>query len=225
MMKDREIFEQMKDHYDLGTDEIEEREVTFTLDVDSITEVSYLAQDHNNEYIAAIYDKDGVLYTLNGGVVYQEGCYLVTDVAEDDRTFYPGAEVETLANTFVYTTDGGATWFAATAVTTGTGDAEVTIYYDVLGKEITDLSILDSLEPAVKIHTLEGTEVYAPASRVTMFQEGDGYLVIVYELSMAAYEQAELKEADNMYIYMVSGEQVNDSYLVRDTDGVLITND
>ena len=65
--KDRAVFNQMKDHYDLGTDEVEYRTVEEQLKVDNIQKVDYLAVDGNGVRLAAVYKTaDGDMLTMNG---------------------------------------------------------------------------------------------------------------------------------------------------------------
>ena len=86
--KDRSVFENIKAHYDLGTDEVTYRDVTEDIKVDGIQKVDYLATDRNGMHLAAIYTgTDGKLYTMNGGTVYDYGVYQTVD---GEKVFYPG---------------------------------------------------------------------------------------------------------------------------------------
>lgn len=222
MLRDRAVFEKMKEHYDLGTDKEDTRTVSFDITVDETYPVKYLAEDRNGMYIAAIYEQyGGELYTLAGGKVYRTGCYMTGN--DGKRTTYPGAVVSTPANFYVYSIDNGTTWYPVDAVQ----QPDMTYkYYDhITGNEVTDTSILASLEVAVQIDTVEGNSFCAPQSMVTVVEESDNMLMIVYDLSIDTYEDVDFETPSNTFVFKVSGDIMNTAYLVTDNGDVITTSD
>ena len=226
MMRERSVFESMKDYYDLGTDEIQSREITIDgLKVDSITPVSHIAVNASGMDLAAVYtEADGTLKTMNGGTVYQTGACVTA--ADGSKTYYPAATVETPADTYVYTQDGGETYLLATRTVDNTiPEAPVEKYFDAKGAEITDTEVLGTMAAAAIITKMDGKTVNAPADSTAEITKADAVLMFVYDLSTDIYEHAELKEAEDLYIYSVKGDIMDTSYLVTDKEGVLTTND
>ena len=222
MMRERSVFESMKDHYDLGTDEIKMRTISIDdLSISSITEVSHIASDAAGMGIAAIYtDTNNNLITMNGGTVYETGAKVDT---ADQTTFYPGATVTTPDNLFVYEKDGEykrATMEEDTSVV-----PSVKKYLDEDDVQITDQEIIDALKEAAVVTTIDSKTLYAPKDVVTALSKADGYVMIVYEQTTDIYENAAVKEVEDQYIYTVSGQIMDTSYLVTDKNGTLITND
>lgn len=216
MIRDRSVFDSIKDHYDLGTDAIETRPFTFQITVDTVIPVKYYATDKNGMQIAAVYeDTDGNLVTLNGGRVYQEGYYL--ELEDGKRRFYPGAVYNVLPDSYVYTWDGTVYYLVVK-------DADGS-YHDPSGAAVTEEGILDSLEPAASVVTPDQKVSYAPADALVEIKDTDGILMFVYELSVDSYEGAALCEVKDAYIYHVSGDMVDTDYLVTEKDGRLVTND
>ena len=218
--KDREVFESMKDYYDLGTDEVEYRTIAEKLDSVEITPVSHIAVDPNGVRLAAIYtDADGQLVTMNGGSVYQEAVGMIVD---GETTYYPEAVLTAHENQYIYIAEDG-TELILTKQTSAAGDQ----YVDEDGTVITDETILAALEPYVSMETGDGEVFDGPASMFEDISKEDGMLFIEYDLSMDIYEQAELRAAENTYIYRVSGQNImNTAYLVtEDAEGNLTTND
>lgn len=226
MMRERSVFESMKDYYDLGTDEIQSREIAIDgLKVDSITPVSHIAINAAGMNLAAVYtEADGTLKTMNGGTVYQTGACVTAE--DGSKTYYPAATVETPADTYVYTMDGGETYLLATKTVDNTvPETPVEKYFDAKGAEITDVEVLGTMAAAAIITKMDGETVNAPADSTAEITEADAVLMIVYDLSTDIYEHAELREAEDMYIYSVKGDIMDTSYLVTDKEGTLTTND
>ena len=225
-MRERAVFESMKDHYDLGTDEIKMRTVTIEgLEIDEVISVEKIAYDAQGMGIAAIVkDDEGSLVTMNGGHIYQSGVKVTG--ADGEEVIYPGA-VTFDDSWFVYEQDG--TYIPAKGkevplpkVVTDTTPVK---YYDLLGVEITDEKIIESLVEAVEVTLLNGSSIYVPKEQAVKIKDTDGLLMIVYEESTDFYEGAYVKDVTDTYIYTVAGNIMDTSYLVTEKDGVLVTND
>lgn len=220
MMREREVFNCIKDYYDLGTDAIEMRPVTVKgLKVSSVRPVDYVAMDRAGMGIAAIYmDADGQMATLSGGKAYQTG---VRKTEGKKEIYYPGAVSTAREGLYVYVLEGKAHAVLESLKETG----ERSAYYDLAGMEITDERILKSLKPGVEIMKADGTTEYALKEDVQAIRSEDGYLMIAYEHSVDVYEGAVLSESENQYVYTIAGTETDTSYLVTDRDGILTTND
>lgn len=223
MMRDRSVFESMKDHYDLGTDEITTRDITIdNLSVTEIIPVEYIAYDAAGMGIAALYtNSEGNLITMNGGLAYRTGVKLT--LADGTVKMLPGALVTTNPSLFVYEKDGA--YVPVTSLEVEEEGVMVTKYYLLSSEEVTDSSVIDALVSGAELTLTDGTKEYVPEAEATEISAGDGYLMIVYEKTTDIYEQAEVKEAENTYIYTVEGSIMDTSYLVTDTNGILMTND
>ena len=218
--KDRSVFENIKAHYDLGTDEVTYRDVTEDIKVDGIQKVDYLATDRNGMHLAAIYTgTDGKLYTMNGGTVYDYGVYQTVD---GEKVFYPGVTaVSQVSGKYVYTDGSGNATIYTEDTSTGTA-----VYKDENGNILTDAAVIAALEPYCSITDLNGNEVFGAESSFTTFDSTDKILNMVYDLRIDTYEEATLAAAANMSIYHVSGTKImNTDYLVTDNGGVLTTED
>ena len=222
--KDRAVFKKIKAHYDLGTDEVEYRDVTEDVTVEHIQKVDYLATDRNGMHLAAIYEgDDGLKYTMNGGIVYQTGAY---QTVNGEKMFYPlVSSIDTVDGKFVYTdADGKETIYTATVDST-TG---ATVYTDEDGNvldELTQADIIAALEPYCSITDMNGNVVYGKESSFVLFDESANILMMVYDLKIDTYEDASLTPVTNMSIYHVQGKKVSTDYLVTDENGVLTTED
>lgn len=227
--KERSVFESMKNYYDLGTDEVVYRTISYTLDSVEITPISYIAVDANGVRLAAVYedeDNNGQLTTMNGGLVYRNGVF-VTD--EDGKaSFYPNAELVTPANQFVYVEKDGSYTIYIYVPAAGKVSAH---YEDLNGKTLTNQTIIKALKPYAYIDVEnengEKKRIDGPVSMFREISENDTVLVIMYELSMDVYENATLKAVNDTFIYTVAGDKIaSTSYLVtRNANGDLITND
>ena len=226
MMRERSVFESMKDHYDLGTDEVKMREVTVEgLEISEIIPVSHITYDAQGMGIAAIYtDTSGQMLTMNGGAVYQSGAK--AELADGTEEIYPGAILETPADLYVYALSGEYVPVKAVEqASEGEGTEPVYKYFDLNNVEVIDEAIIKSLKAGASIMKLDGETVYALAESVTEITASDGLLIIVYEQTTDYYENAEVKAVTDTYIYTVAGNIMDTSYLVTDKDGVLTTND
>ena len=227
MMRERSVFESMKDHYDLGTDEVVMRDVVIDgLKISEIIPVSHIAYDKAGMGIAAIYtDENSMKVTMNGGLVYENGVRVT--LADGTEEIYPGAILETPTDLFVYALDGK--YLPVKAVeepVAGADPAEIIFkYFDLDDKEITDENILKSLKAGASITKLDGTTEYVPAEFVKEISSSDGFLMIVYENSTDYYENAALTAVTDTFIYTVKGNIMDTSYLVTEKDGILTTND
>ena len=218
--KDRAVFNQMKDHYDLGTDEVEYRTVEEQLKVDNIQKVDYLAVDGNGVRLAAVYKTaDGDMLTMNGGKVYNTGVYQTVD---GKKTYYPGVEeIVTVPNQYIYTDAAGNQKIITADDSTGS-----VVYKDETGAVVTDAAVIAALKAYAKIVTLDGTEIVGTADSFTQITDSSKILMIVYDLSTDIYENAWLRDVTDTYIYTVSGSNImNTSYVVTEENGVLTTND
>lgn len=238
MIRERSVFESMKDHYDLGTDEIMERTVEITgIEIESITDVDYFAINKNGMNIAAAFKNGNDIVTAGDGILYETG-YYVTD-EEGEKTFYPGATVDEL--TTVEPVTGGTKTTqvciypsgdtvtrvnkVSTTITTGASPVTTQQYFYLDGTELKDAAIIASLKEAAKLTDLDGEEIYVDKDAVTEIQKGDGILMIVYDMSMDVYEGAELRSVTDKYIYQAAGSIMETTYLVSNENGTLITND
>ena len=227
MGRERAVFESMKDHYDLGTDQVETREVVIRdLEISEIIPVSHLAMDAAGMGIAAIYtDASGQMMTMNGGAVYQNG---VEVTGFDGSTkIYPGALKDAPENLFVYALDKAYIPVLAEKKELAPIGVDTTNYryFDMENKEITDEVILKSLVEGAFVTTLDGELFYLPETNAKEIKASDGLLMIVYEDATDFYENADLHKATDSYIYTVAGEKMDTSYLVTEKDGILTTND
>ena len=225
--KDRAIFKQVKDHYDLGTDKTETRTIETELTDVKITPVSHLVIDRNGTRIAAVYtDTDGTKLTMNGGTVYNTGIYQEIKGNDPEKTFYPLATTITeVPNTYCYRADGKLVFVHQTTRTNELGITE-TYWANDKNEEITDESIINSIQTYAYITTKDNEKVYGLKNEFVKFGEADGYIMIEYNLSMDTYEEAELRKVNNYSIYAVKGDINNTSYLVeKQADGTLMTTD
>ena len=221
MGRERSVFESMKDHYDLGTDEVRMRDVVIDdLKVNKIIPISHIAYDEAGMGIATIYsDINGQMFTMNDGKVYQTGVK-VTDL-EGGVVNYPGAILDTPNDLFVYEKDGK--YVAIKAVKqTGTDTYK---YYDLSNVEVKDVSVIQSLVEAAEVTLLDGNTIYGPKTSAEEIAKASGPLMIVYENHTDFYEKAKVKAVNDTYIYTVEGKIMDTSYLVTEKDGVLTTND
>ena len=226
MMRERSVFESMKDHYDLGTDEIVMRDVVIEgLEISEIIPVSHIAYDAQGMGIAAIYtETSGQMMTMNGGKVYQSGVRVV--LADGTEEIYPGAIFETPADLYVYALNGEYVPVKEVEQPElGPGGEKVYKYFDLNNVEITDENIINSLQAGVSIMKVDGEVLYASVNNAEELTATDGLLIIVYEQTTDYYENAEVKAVTDTYIYTVAGNIMDTSYLVTEKDGVLTTND
>lgn len=217
--KDRAVFQNIKAHYDLGTDEVEYQEVSEEVNVSSIQKVDYLAEDANGMHLAAVYqDAEGQRHTMNGGVVYDEGVY---QTSGEEKVFYPCVtKIDRVAGTYLYQT-GSETVLYTEDTSSGTS-----VYKGPDGEILTDETVIQALEPYCSITTMDGEKVYGAERSFTLFTSQDAILMLVYDLRMDVYEGAALKAVSNMAIYHVKGANiVNTDYLVTNLGGVLTTED
>ena len=222
MMRERAVFENMKDHYDLGRDEIVMREVVIDgLEISEIIPVSHIAYDAQGMGIAAIYtENSGQMMTMNGGKVYQSGVKMA------DGEILPGAILEKPADLFVYEKED--TYIAVKAVeqpAMAADEVPTYKYFDTENVEVTEEAIISALVAGASVTKLDGETVYAPADTVNEFTAADGLLIVVYEQTTDYYENAETKAVTDTYIYTVAGNIMDTSYLVTEKDGILTTND
>ncbi len=104
--KDRAVFEEMKDYYDLGRDGVEYREVVKELTGVTVQEVDYLVVDAAGMRIAAAYyDEGGTLRTMNGGSV-TEGEGVISLEYELSTDTYEGASLKAVTNLYIYSASG-----------------------------------------------------------------------------------------------------------------------
>lgn len=218
--KDRAVFNQVKAHYDLGTDETEYRTVTETITVDGIQPVDYLATDRNGMHIAAVYNgADGQMHTMNEGIVYDHGVYQIID---GERTYYPNVDTITLIPATFVSEDASGNEVLLTEETTSGGP----VYKNEEGQVVTDPVILSGMRAYAKIVSMDGEEIYGAEDSFTLFTAADKILIIDYDLHRNVYEDAVLAAASHMSIYHVSGAEImNTDYLVTEEGGVLTTED
>lgn len=218
--KDRAVFNKIKDHYDLGTDEVEYREITEEVTVTGIQPVDYLATDLNGMHLAAVYlGTDGLRHTMNGGIVYDEGAY---QTVADEKVFYPGVtSIDPVEGTYIYVSEDGEEVLYTEDISSGS-----LVYKDQDGNILVDEMVIAALEPYCSITDLSGKEVFGPKSSFTLFTSADRILMLVYDLRMDVYEEASLERVSDMAIYHVEGSNiVNTDYLVTDDHGTLTTED
>ena len=215
--KDRSVFNEVKDYYDLGRDDIDYRTVEFDLDNVEITPVSYIATDRNGMRIAAVYvDDEGIRYTMNGGRVYDTGYYV--EDAEGERTFYPDATLRVIADTWRYTDALGNVQMIYGNSVSG--------YRTSTGAAFTDPTAISLLKQMYTLVDKDGEDVMTGTTDdFVEITPASGILMLEYALSMDVYEGTTLAEAEDMYIYAVDGNIMNTSYLVTDLDGTLMTQD
>lgn len=168
--KDRAVFNKIKDHYDLGTDEVEYREITEEVTVTGIQPVDYLATDLNGMHLAAVYlGTDGLRHTMNGGIVYDEGAY---QTVADEKVFYPGVtSIDPVEGTYIYVSEDGEEVLYTEDISSGS-----LVYKDQDGNILVDEMVIAALEPYCSITDLSGKEVFGLRAALRFLHRRIGFL-------------------------------------------------
>ena len=213
-LKDRSVFENIKNYYDLGRDNTEYRIIEENLSDVTTTKVDYIAIDQNGMRIAPVYTDGDKKLTMNQGVVYTTGFYQ----ENEEKVYYPASTLKDLG-TYAYKDNDKFIYVTRKEEANGVN------YYDENNNLITDTNIINNIKKMGELTTKNNDIITDAYDSFIEIKDEDQILMIEYDLSLDIYEKAELRPIDNTYIINVKGNTVNTSYLATKEDETYITND